>query len=77
MNRLDLPAPPEGTAWSLRRRADVVSLRLRTRGLRGRTLASWRTENFSALDPDPEAALRHVASQIAATAGAVALVKAA
>ncbi|TRW46048.1 hypothetical protein [Georgenia yuyongxinii] len=61
-----LPTPPPGTRWSLRRRGGHVTLTLRARGVRRRTLATWNTEAFSELTPDPGTALLDVATQMAA-----------
>jgi hypothetical protein len=60
-----LPAPPRGTRWSLTRRGDDVALTLRFRRPRRRVLATWSTEAFSELAPDPVTALRDVATQMA------------
>ncbi|MFD1505786.1 hypothetical protein FE374_00695 [Georgenia yuyongxinii] len=61
-----LPTPPRGTRWSLTRREDDVTLTLRARGPRRRVLATWSTEAFSELTPDPVTALMDVATQVAA-----------
>ncbi|WP_448070573.1 hypothetical protein [Georgenia yuyongxinii] len=60
-----LPTPPRGARWCLGRRGDHVTLTLRTRGLRRRVLATWDTQAFSELTPDPVTALREVATQMA------------
>lgn len=63
----DLPDPGENLEWTVRQRGDEVELRLRSRGLRRRTLASWRTTECHALTPDPETALHQVATQLLAS----------
>ena len=65
-----LPKPSKGLAWSLRRRGDAVELRLRTRGLRRKVVASWSAESFSQLSPDPATALTEVATQMLSNVGA-------
>lgn len=66
VRKTELPEPSEGLEWSVRQRGDAVVLRLRERGLRGRVLATWSTKSLSGLTPDPETALRQVATQLAA-----------
>lgn len=61
-----LPPAPAGTDWSLRQRGDAVQLRLHTKGVFGKEVARWGTEEFSRLTPDPVTALVEVATQMAA-----------
>lgn len=65
LTRRSLPGAPEGLAWTLRQRGDIVALRLRTRGIRRKVVAGWSTESFSSLLPDPTTALMDVATQMA------------